>query len=270
MRLKPFSSYKNTASQPKNLIFMPPDHRHAPRLYMDTGLSAGQMVNPCAEHVHYLKNVMRLKAGDDLRVFNGRDGEWHAVVAGEQKRTLDIKIAEQLKAQKAEPDLWLCCAPIKKAHFEYMVEKATELGASVIQPVLTARTQIRETNAERLRLIAIEAAEQSERLSIPEIRAAMPLKELAAQWPKERLPIVCAEWGEAIPMHEALVRPQIKAAKKAAIITGSEGGFAADELELLRKLENAVFVRLGPRILRADTAAIAALSLWQAVCGDWC
>ncbi len=248
---------------------MPVDLHQTPRLYMDTGLSTGQMVNPCAEHAHYLKNVMRLKSGDDLRVFNGRDGEWHAKITGEQKRSIDIKIHEQLKPQKTEPDLWLCCAPIKKAHFEYMIEKATELGASVIQPVLTARTQIRETNAERLRLIAVESAEQSERLSIPEIRAAVTLKELAAKWPKERLPIVCAEWGEAIPAHKALTQPQIKAAKKVAVIIGPEGGFAEDELALLRKLENAAFVRLGPRILRADTAAIAALSLWQAACGDW-
>src|SRR5262249_2643831 len=151
----------------------------------------------------------------------------------------------------------------------YMVEKATELGVTVLHPTLTTRTQIRDVNAERLRAIAIESAEQSERLSIPEIRKPLDLKKLAQEWPQDRTPIICAEWGDAAPIENALAKLDMKMRMKAAIFTGPEGGFAADELEALRALPGAVFVRLGPRILRADTAAIAALSCWQAICGDW-
>jgi 16S rRNA (uracil1498-N3)-methyltransferase len=239
--------------------------RHTPRLFVDTGLGGGRTVEPGADQAHYLRHVLRLKIGDTLRLFNGRDGEWKASVAALAKRSLTLALHEQTRAQQAEPDLWLCCAPIKKAHFDYMIEKATELGVAAIQPILTARAQIREVNAERCRAIAIEAAEQSERLTIPEIRKPVTLADLAASWPPARRLIVCAEWGEAAPVGKALPA----AASSAAILTGPEGGLAAEELERLRALPQAVFIRLGPRVLRADTAAIAALGCWQALCGDW-
>jgi 16S rRNA (uracil1498-N3)-methyltransferase len=214
---------------------------------------------------------MRLKANDEVRLFNGRDGEWHGKIEGSKtgkgKRGVTVMVCDSLRPQSGEPDLWLCAAPIKKAHFDYMVEKATELGTTVIQPVLTARTQIRDVNAERLKMIAIEAAEQSERLSVPAIHSPLPLSDIAASWPKERTLIVCAEWGDALPAETAFAR--MNKITKAAILTGPEGGFAEDELALLKKVPGSVFIRLGPRILRADTAAIAALSLWQALCGDW-
>lgn len=240
----------------------------APRLYIINDLAPPQTLTITADQAHYLQHVMRLKISDDLRLFNGRDGEWHASISGMDKRSVTVTLQKQLKPQKQEPDLWLCCAPIKKAHFDYMIEKATELGVAAIQPVLTARTQIREVNIERCTSMAIEAAEQSERLSIPEIKAPLALTALTANWPEDRHLIVCAEFGEATPIEQALQSPALKNSK-AAILIGPEGGFAPDELEKLRIIKNTSFVRLGPRILRADTAAISALTCWQAICGDW-
>lgn len=240
--------------------------RHTPRLYIDTALGSGQMVEPTSGQTHYLQHVLRLKAGDVVRLFDGRSGEWAANVAGLTKKTVTLAVRERTRQPCVEPDLWLCAAPIKKAHFDYMIEKATELGVAVIQPILTARTQIREVNIERCRAIAIEAAEQAERLTIPEIRKPVMLTELMANWPAARRLIVCAEWGEAAPVGAAL---PTSVAAETAVLTGPEGGLAAEELENLRALSQAVFIRLGPRILRADTAAIAALACWQALCGDW-
>jgi 16S rRNA (uracil1498-N3)-methyltransferase len=250
---------------------MPHDLHHTPRLYIEADLRAGQTVNVTPDQSHYLKNVMRLKAGDALRLFNGREGEWRGEIAASKapKGAVTIAVIEQIKPQTAGPDVWLCCAPIKKAHFDFMIEKATELGASAIQPILTNRTQVREVNAERCRAIAIEAAEQSERSSVPEIRKPVLLKDLAAHWPHDRALIVCAEWGQAMPVRDAFEIPRLKSATKIGIITGPEGGFAADEFDILTHAPNATFIRLGPRILRADTAAIAALGVWQAMRGDW-
>jgi 16S rRNA (uracil1498-N3)-methyltransferase len=244
------------------------DIRHAPRVFLDADVRAGEAISVSSDQAHYLQHVMRLKCGDALRVFNGRDGEWQAAIGMISKRGVEIVPGASLKPQAAEPDLELCCAPIKKAHFDFLIEKATELGVSAIRPVLTARAQVREVNTERLRALAIEAAEQSERMSIPVIHKPVTLTQLIAQWPPGRLPVVCAEWGEAAPIKKAL-EAAAGGTSKASIITGPEGGFEADEMEVLRAFKNAVFVRLGPRILRADTAAIAALSCWQAMCGDW-
>jgi 16S rRNA (uracil1498-N3)-methyltransferase len=242
---------------------------HTPRLFIEAGLDKNRTVALGAEQSHYLQHVLRMKEGDELRLFNGRDGEWRGVISKTSKRSAEIGLREQLRPPAAESDLWLCCAPIKKAHFDYMIEKATELGVTAIQPLLTARAQIREVNLERCRAIAIEAAEQSERLNIPEIRKPAAFAALIPTWPPDRTLIVCAEWGEAMPIEKALVSLRTKNIPKAAVLTGPEGGLAAEELEALRQVPNAVFVRLGPRILRADTAAIAALSCWQALCGDW-
>ncbi len=250
------------------------------RLFVETGLATGASVAVSVEQAHYLLHVLRMKPGEEIRLFNGRDGEWKASLGAETKKGLMVAVEKPLREQKAEPDLWLCCAPIKKAHFDYMIEKATELGIAAIQPLLTARAQVREVNAQRCRGIAIEAAEQSERLNVPEIRETLNLESFAAQWrdnmaASDRRLIVCAEWGEATPVQTALAelaKPRKglpHAAPKAAIVTGPEGGFAAEELDRLGAIPNVVFVRLGPRILRADTAALAALACWQAQCGDW-
>lgn len=253
-------------------------HRTTPRLFVDSALAAGSTAAISAEQAHYLLHVMRVKPGEELRLFNPRDGEWLASVKAISKRAIEIVPEKKLRDHKPGGDVTLCAAPIKKAHFDFMIEKATELGVTSIQPVLSERTQIREVNVERVRSIAIEAAEQSERLDIPDIRKPVTLAELIAHWPKDCVPVVCAEWGEAMNAYEALVGLQSdripppqggRTSMKAAIVSGPEGGFAAAELEALRKLPSAMFIRLGPRILRADTAAISALTLWQALCGDW-
>ena len=241
----------------------------SPRLYISADIAAGAPLTITGDQAHYLQHVMRLKEGANVRLFNGRDGEWHGRIRSFTKRGAEIALEALIREQKSEPDLWLCCAPIKKAHFEYMIEKACELGAAVIQPVLTAHTQIREINIERCLSIAAEAAEQSERMSIPKIHKPVSLEKLIAGWPQGHAPIICAEKGEALAVRDAFEAPLLKSAKQAAVVTGPEGGFSAEELEMLGKIPHAVFIRLGPRILRADTAAIAAMTCWQALCGDW-
>ncbi len=245
------------------------DLRHTQRLFVADILAEGGVVSATPDQAHYLLHVLRLKDGETIRLFNGRDGEFSGSMTTAGKNKVGIKIQAQTRAQQSEPDLWLCCAPIKKSHFEFMLEKATELGVSEIQPILTGRTQIREINADRAYGICREAAEQSDRLSVPAVGNPVSLADLIDVFPKDRAMIVCAEWGDAVPVHEAFLSPAVGKFSKVAMLTGPEGGFAAEELELLRKAPNAIFVRLGPRILRADTAAIAALTCWQAIRGDW-
>ncbi|MDR3423632.1 MAG: 16S rRNA (uracil(1498)-N(3))-methyltransferase [Alphaproteobacteria bacterium] len=243
--------------------------RHTHRIFVPNPLAQGETLSANPDQTHHLLHVLRLKQGDVLRLFNGRDGEYRGGVAGADKKSVEITLHEQIRPQLAEPDLWLCCAPIKKAHFDTMLEKATELGVSEIQPILTHRTQIREINADRVYSLCREASEQSERLSVPAVGNPVSLQDMIDVFPKDRALIVCAEWGEADPVHKVLLSPALQNFPKAAILTGPEGGLAAEELGLLRNTPNAFFIRLGPRILRADTAAIAALACWQAVAGDW-
>jgi 16S rRNA (uracil1498-N3)-methyltransferase len=243
--------------------------RHTHRIFMPDKLAQGAVVSAPPDQTHHLLHVLRLKNGNVLRLFNERDGEYRSTVASIGKKTLEMTVHEQIRPQQSEPDLWLCCAPIKKTHFDFMLEKATELGVSEIQPVLTQRTQIHEVNADRATNICREAAEQSDRLSLPIVGHPVSLADLADVFPADRALIVCAEWGNATPIHDALHSLELRKLSKAAVLTGPEGGFAGEELELLRKIPSAFFVRLGPRILRADTAAIAALICWQAIQGDW-
>jgi 16S rRNA (uracil1498-N3)-methyltransferase len=215
---------------------------------------------------------MRLRPGDPVRVFNGEDGEYIARARDlpqKKKESLTLIAEELYREQGPEPDLWLCCAPIRKAFFDYTVMKATELGVSVIQPYLTSRTQVRDINIEHLQRVAIEAAEQSERLSVPEIRPLVKLDRLLSTWPSGRFALVCAEFGQATPIACALQKPLAQSRPKAGIFTGPEGGYTENELADIMKLEESCAVRLGPRILRADTAALAALTCWQSLCGDW-
>jgi 16S rRNA (uracil1498-N3)-methyltransferase len=243
--------------------------RHTHRLFVPDALAQGAVITANPDQAHHLQHVLRLNTGEVVRLFNGRDGEYRGTLAATGKRKCELVVHEQIRPQIAAPDLWLCCAPIKKAHFDFMIEKATELGISELQPILTGRTQIRDMNGDRVYAICREASEQCDRLDVPAVGLPVDLNDLIDVFPSDRAAIVCAEWGEATAVHEALSSPALKAFAKAAIITGPEGGFAAEELAALRKLPNAFFVRLGPRILRADTAAIAALACWQAVQGDW-
>jgi 16S rRNA (uracil1498-N3)-methyltransferase len=236
-----------------------------PRLYVTASLGEGQRVALDSDRTHYLKNVMRRAIGDDVGLFNGRDGEWLGRIDTYGKGSTGIALEAPRRPQAASPDLWLAFAPIKRQRIDYLAEKATELGVSVLLPVMTRRAEPARVNAERLTNIAIEAAEQTERLDVPEVREAVSLDKLLAGWPKDRVLFVCAEAGEALPIAEAALAHK---GKPAGFLIGPEGGFAAAELDALRKLPFVVAIGLGPRLLRAETAAVAALACWQAVAGD--
>ncbi|MGN6515853.1 MAG: 16S rRNA (uracil(1498)-N(3))-methyltransferase [Rhizomicrobium sp.] len=236
------------------------------RLYVQASLGERARVVPEDAQAHYLLHVMRAKAGDRVSLFNGRDGEWLARVADISKRSCVLACEKQARAQAATPDIWLCFAPIKKTPADYVVQKATELGVSALQPVFTRRTIVTRINEERMKANAVEAAEQSDRLTIPEIRGAMALDKLLQSWPRDRHIIHCDEGGDAKPIAEAVRGMNAKAF---AILTGPEGGFDPAERDLIRGQDFVTPVTLGPRILRADTAALAALAVWQSVKGDW-
>ena len=233
------------------------------RLYVTAALGEGAGVPLSDGQAHYLLHVMRAKAGDRLRLFNGRDGEWLAEITTVTKRGAIVTARARTAAQMGVPDLWLAFAPVKKTPADYLAQKATELGAGRLQPVFTRRTIVARVNQERLLANAIEAAEQSGRLSVPDIAAPMTLEKLLAAWPRERRLYFCDEGGDARPL-ASVAQPG-----SAAILTGPEGGFDPAERESLRALPFVTPVGLGPRILRADTAALAALAVWQSVRGDW-
>ena len=235
------------------------------RLYLSDTLSAGAKIDLSAEHAHYLGNVLRLKAGDAVRVFNGNDGEWRAEVAVLAKRKGTLSIVEQLRTPSAAPDIWLCFAPVRKHRNAFILEKATELGVSRLLPVTTARTQFGKLRLDKMRAQIIEAAEQTERLDLPELSEAQTLDSLLANWPEDRTMVFADEAGDAMPALEALQ----SLSGPAALLVGPEGGFSPQERERLRGMETVIPVSLGPRILRADTAALSLLTLWQAAQGDW-
>ncbi len=240
------------------------------RLFVEADLAAGIEAPMSEAQAHYLRHVMRRAEGAEVRLFNGRDGEWRATLALRGKKAAAALVGERRRAQSAEPDLWLCFAPIKRARIDYIAEKATELGVAVLQPVLTQHTAVERVNIERLRANAIEAAEQTERLSVPEVRAPIELDRLLGGWPAGRRLLICDETGGGPPIAPALAG--LDAAARAApwaIVVGPEGGFAQAELSALRRIKDVVAVGLGPRILRADTAVLAALACWQAMVGDW-
>jgi 16S rRNA (uracil1498-N3)-methyltransferase len=214
--------------------------------------------------------VVRRSDGTALRLFNGRDGEWHAILEGRGKKHAVARVGERTREQASEPDVWLCFAPVKRARIDYIAEKATELGVAVLQPIVTRHTMVERVNIERLHANAIEAAEQTERLSVPEVRTPVAFSRLLAEWPPGRRLMMCDETGGGPPITQALA-PLDEAARAApwAIVIGPEGGFDRPELAALGRMKDVVAVGLGPRILRADTAALAALACWQALVGDW-
>jgi 16S rRNA (uracil1498-N3)-methyltransferase len=235
------------------------------RLYVTGDLGAGTAVALNDGPSHYLLHVLRAKPGNRVLLFNGRDGEWLAEIGQVSKRGVAAACLNRTRPQTSQPDIWLAFAPIKKTPADYLVQKATELGVSCLLPVFTRRTIVTRVNLERMAANAAEAAEQSERLTVPEIRSATDLDKLLASWPKERRLYFCDEGGDAKWLAEAAGG----ARGPAAILTGPEGGFDPAEREMLRAQSFVVPVTLGPRILRADTAALAALSVWQSTAGDW-
>jgi 16S rRNA (uracil1498-N3)-methyltransferase len=241
-----------------------------PRLFVEQPLSAGASIAADERAQHYLRNVMRRAAGDPLVLFNGRDGEFEAEIAAIDKRKTEIRVTRQRRAQEGVPDITLCFAPLKKDAIDFLIEKATELGVAAFQPVITRRTVATRLNLERLRANAIEAAEQSERLTVPEVRAPLAFDALLAGWQPARHIILCAEAGPAQPIVDAFKALTLHVSRPNAwaIFCGPEGGFHVSELDRLRNLPFVTAVGLGPRILRADTAALTALAVFQAILGD--
>ena len=235
------------------------------RLHVPQPLSAGAAVLPTLDQSRYLTQVMRLKAGDALLVFNGVDGEWRCTIAEVLKKGVVLRAEEQARAQTTVPDVHLLIAVVKKAALEFAVEKATELGAARIGLVTTRRTQGDRVRMDRLEAIAVESAEQTGRLDVPQIDLPVKLEALLDGWDGSRRLMFCDETGGA-PAMAALADA---GGGSWAILIGPEGGFAPEERARLRALPFTTAVSLGPRVLRADTAATAALTLWQAAVGDW-
>jgi 16S rRNA (uracil1498-N3)-methyltransferase len=237
------------------------------RLFVEAPLAAGAKLAPSEPQAHYLLHVMRSREGTRVLLFNGIDGEWRARIADVTRRSCTLLCETESQAQAEVPDLWLVFAPIKKVPADYLAQKATELGARLLQPVITNRTVARRVNLERMRANAIEAAEQSGRLSVPEIREPGALDALLRSWPAGRRLLFCDEGGDASPIAKAL--GHVGGQTPWGILTGPEGGFDPQEREAIRQCTFVLPVTLGPRIMRADTAALAGLAIWQAICGDW-
>ncbi len=236
------------------------------RLFVEADLRPGEAVALTAAQAHYLFAVMRLEAGARIAVFNGRDGEWLAEPRPEGRRGGAVVPLEPGRPQRRPPDLWLIFAPIKKARTDFIVEKACELGAARILPVFTRNTNSERLRPERLRLHAIEAAEQCGETFVPQVAEPARLDAILGGWDAGRRVMFCDETRDARPAAEALAAA---GPGPWAILTGPEGGFAPEEAARLRAAPFVLPVTLGPRVLRADTAAVAALALWQSVLGDW-
>jgi 16S rRNA (uracil1498-N3)-methyltransferase len=244
---------------------MPGYDFRSPRLYVEAPLQEGADVALDRAQTHYLGTVLRLKSGSRVLVFNGRDGEWSATLAG-HRRAAALIVGSRTRIQTSPADLHYLFAPLKAARLDYMVQKAVEMGVSRLQPVLTRHCQVTRVNTERMRANAIEAAEQCGILWLPDIEAPAPFARLLAERDPARRLVFCDEDAELTNPVAALtaVTPS-----PLAVLIGPEGGFAEDERAALLKLPNVIRLALGPRILRADTAAVAALALVQAVIGDW-
>lgn len=236
------------------------------RLFVESDLSAGASLALDPAQTHYLMHVLRRVTGDMVHLFNGRDGEWRARIERVNRSVCTVTLLDQTRVQAPEPDLWLAFAPVKRAPIDAIATKATELGVGALCPVLTQHTSVTRVNVQRLRANAVEAAEQCGRLSVPDVREPMTLGNLIAQWPADRSLMLCDESGTAPPVADALAG---RTGGKWAVLIGPEGGFAQSELDALGKLPFVTAVGLGPRLLRADTAAIAALACLQALVGDW-
>jgi 16S rRNA (uracil1498-N3)-methyltransferase len=236
-----------------------------PRLNIEETLSATREIMLTREQAHYLTGVLRMATGDAVRAFNGRDGEWLTYLATVTKKTVSLRCEKLVAEAKLPPDIDYIFAPLKHARLDYMVQKATELGARRLRPVMTSRTVAERVNLDRMRANVIEAAEQCNLVHVPEVLEPEKLEKVLATWEKGRSLVYCDETKAAINPLESL-----KALKApSAVLVGPEGGFTDGEKELLKSKNFVIPISLGPRIMRADTAAIAALTLVQAVAGDW-
>ena len=236
------------------------------RLFVQAELSAGNTIRCEPSQAHYLLTVLRLKSGTVVGLFNGIDGEWDGELLLEGRKAASIRAIRKVRDQAHLTDLIYLFAPIKRARLDYMVQKATEMGVSELQPVITQHTNTYRLKIDRMRLNAIEAAEQCNQLAVPEVHEPVRLLEILKQWPQDRILIFCDEQSG---LENPIERLGKVGRAPLAVLTGPEGGFSGDEISLLRSLPFVVPISLGPRIMRADTAAVAALALVQAVLGDW-
>ncbi|MBP1850499.1 16S rRNA (uracil(1498)-N(3))-methyltransferase [Rhizobium halophytocola] len=236
------------------------------RLHVAAGLSAGVPVDATPEQFNYLANVLRYEEGTEVLLFNGRDGEWKASVTFPSRKKIRLDVSEQTRPQPAPLDLQFLFAPLKVGRMDYLLQKAVEMGAGVLQPVMTQHVQGKITNLDRLQANALEAAEQCGILDIPDVKPPVKLKDLLESWSPERHIIYCDEDSDTqnpVPKLLAIGESRL------AVLVGPEGGFSDDERNMLRALPYVTAIPLGPRILRADTAAVAALAVVQATIGDW-
>ena len=236
------------------------------RLFVDAPLQEGAEIACTPEQASYLRSVLRLGEGDEILVFNGRDGEWRARVHEKGKRGAHLEPVSLVRAQAGGPDLHYLFAPLKRARLDYMVQKATEMGAARLVPVITRHTVAERVNTERMRANVVEAAEQCGILCVPEVAEPVKLPTLLQNWDASRALIFCDEGADQASPLAALGDVR---SGPLAVLVGPEGGFSPDEREMIRKVPQAVAISLGPRIMRADTAAVAALALVNAVLGDW-
>jgi 16S rRNA (uracil1498-N3)-methyltransferase len=239
-----------------------------PRLFVRDRLASGLRIGFDRDAANYLRNALRLGSGDGILLFNGTDGEWQAELSAEGKRGITARVGEQTRPQPAPGDLHYLFAPIKHARLDYMVQKAVELGASLLRPVITRHTQVSRVNLERMRANAIEAAQQCGVLALPEISEPVPFEAMLGAISADRLIVFCDEEAEIADPVRAL-NGAAQRRTPLAVLIGPEGGFAEHERSALLARANTVRLALGPRILRADTAAVAALALVQATLGDW-
>jgi 16S rRNA (uracil1498-N3)-methyltransferase len=240
----------------------------APRLYVDAPLGDGAAVALDKARANYLVNVLRLKAGGEVLVFNGRDGEWRAALAGEGRKGAELQVVARARAQTTASDLLYLFAPLKHARLDYMVQKAVEMGVGALKPVFTARTQASRVNLDRMRANVIEAAEQCGILNLPAVLPDEDFAPALASLEPDRLVVFCDEDAPIADPVEALRQAQ-GARAKLAVVVGPEGGFSDEERARVLARPNCLRVSLGPRVLRADTAAVAILALVQAAVGDW-
>jgi 16S rRNA (uracil1498-N3)-methyltransferase len=236
------------------------------RLFVPADLAVGRTVEPSAPQTHYLLNVLRLGDGAEILLFNGRDGEWRATLTQAGKKKASLTPVEQTRPQPPLPDLLYCFAPLKQGRLDYLVQKAVEMGAGVLQPVITQHTQVTKPGTDRLQANAVEAAEQCGILAIPQVRDPVKLDRLLGEWDTGRRLIFC---DEDVGTDNPLSTLQAIAEHKLGLLVGPEGGFSDAERKELRALPFVTAIPLGPRILRADTAAVAALAVVQATIGDW-
>ena len=236
------------------------------RLFVDADLAAGAEIEADKDQFHYLANVLRAADGTEVLLFNGRDGEWKACLSYPTRKRLVMTPVEQTRPQPAPADLHYLFAPLKVGRLDYLVQKAVEMGAGLLQPVMTQHVQGKITSLDRLKANVVEAAEQCGILAVPEVAQPKRLADLLETWPRDRRIIYCDEGDKGqnpLPLLSAIEE------RKLALLVGPEGGFSEEEQKLLRNLDFVTAIPLGPRILRADTAAVAAMAVIQASIGDW-